>query len=111
MPKYLLCSRWPVWTPGRPEPLPRATFPLLRRSPEFGGDIGEYVGCSGCRDAYSNTYCWSGPNPERCVEAYYLRRTRLESIAERKVRRQQWTEEGNIETTGAICVRTPPYSR
>jgi hypothetical protein len=27
------------------------------------------------------------PTPERCVEAYYLQRTRFESIAERKLRR------------------------
>ena len=26
------------------------------------------------------------PTPERCVEAYYLQRTRFESIAERKLR-------------------------
>jgi hypothetical protein len=27
------------------------------------------------------------PTPERCVEAYYLQRTRFESIAKRKLRR------------------------
>ena len=32
------------------------------------------------------------PTPERCVEAYYLQRTRFESIAERKLRRRQLTE-------------------
>jgi uncharacterized protein YjeT (DUF2065 family) len=31
------------------------------------------------------------PTPERCVEAYYLQRTRLEGIAERKLRRRQLT--------------------
>jgi hypothetical protein len=40
------------------------------------------------------------PTPERCVEAYYLHRTRLESIAERKLRRRQLTEEGNVEISG-----------
>jgi len=29
------------------------------------------------------------PTPELCVEAYYLQRTRFESIAERKLRRRQ----------------------
>jgi hypothetical protein len=29
------------------------------------------------------------PTPERCVEAYYLQRTRFESIADRKLRRRQ----------------------
>jgi hypothetical protein len=29
------------------------------------------------------------PTPERCVEAYYLQRTRFEHIAERKLGRRQ----------------------
>jgi hypothetical protein len=37
---------------------------------------------------------------ERCVEAYYLQRTRFESIAERKLRRRQLTEDGNMEISG-----------
>jgi hypothetical protein len=41
-----------------------------------------------------------GPTPARCVEAYYLQRTRFESIAERKLRRRQLTEDGNVEITG-----------
>jgi hypothetical protein len=40
------------------------------------------------------------PTPERCIEAYYLRRTRSESIAERKLRRRLLTEDGNVEITG-----------
>jgi hypothetical protein len=40
------------------------------------------------------------PSPERCLEAYHLYRTRLELIAERKVRRRQLTEEGNVEISG-----------
>ena len=40
------------------------------------------------------------PTPERCLEAYHLHRTRLELIAEMKVRRQQLTDDGNIEITG-----------
>jgi hypothetical protein len=38
--------------------------------------------------------------PERCVEAFYLQRTRFERIAERKLRRRQLTEDGNVEITG-----------
>jgi hypothetical protein len=34
---------------------------------------------------------------KRCVEAYYLQRSRLESIAERKSRRRRLTEDGNVE--------------
>lgn len=40
------------------------------------------------------------PTPERCVEAYYLQRTRFESIAERKLRRRQLTEDRNVEISG-----------
>jgi hypothetical protein len=40
------------------------------------------------------------PTPERCVEAYYLQRTRFESIAERKLRRRQLTEDGNGRSVG-----------
>jgi hypothetical protein len=40
------------------------------------------------------------PTPERCVEAYYLQWTRFESIAERKLRRRQLTEDGNVEISG-----------
>jgi hypothetical protein len=38
--------------------------------------------------------------PSRCVEAYYLQRARFESIAERKLRRRQLTEDGNVEISG-----------
>jgi hypothetical protein len=37
--------------------------------------------------------------PERCVEAFYLQRTRFESIAERKIR-GQLTQDGNVEIRG-----------
>jgi hypothetical protein len=38
--------------------------------------------------------------PERCLEAYHLHRTRLELIAEKKIRRRQLTDDGNVEITG-----------
>ena len=40
------------------------------------------------------------PTPDRCVEAYYLQRPRFESIAQRKLRRRQLTEDGNVEISG-----------
>ena len=55
------------------------------------------VGSSGPLGAHFNTYCRSG---QRCVEAYYLQRARFESIAERKLRRRQLTEDGNVEISG-----------
>jgi hypothetical protein len=51
---------------------------------------------SGFGGGCSNAYCLSGTTPERCVEAYYLQRTRFESVAERKLRRRQLTEDGNV---------------
>src|ERR1700731_3467694 len=40
------------------------------------------------------------PTPERCIEAFHLQRTRFEMIAERKLRRRQLTDNGNVEITG-----------
>jgi hypothetical protein len=46
--------------------------------------------------------------PERCVEAYYLQRTRFESIAERKLRRRELTEDSNVEIKGRARAPPPP---
>jgi hypothetical protein len=40
------------------------------------------------------------PTPERCVEAFHLQRTLFEMIAERKLRRRQLIETGDVEITG-----------
>lgn len=40
------------------------------------------------------------PTPERCMEAFHLQRTRFEMIVERKLRRRQLTETGDVEITG-----------
>ena len=40
------------------------------------------------------------PTPERCIQAFHLQRTRFEMVAERKLRRRQLTDEGNVEITG-----------
>jgi len=50
-------------------------------------------------DGCSN-HCFRRPTPERWLEAYHLHRTRLELIAERKLRRRQLTDDGNVEITG-----------
>jgi hypothetical protein len=56
------------------------------------------------------------PTPERCVEAYYLQRTRFERIVERKLRRRQLTEDGSVEISGrdlhqAKSRRSPGFPR
>jgi hypothetical protein len=40
------------------------------------------------------------PTPERCVEAYYLQRTRFERIAARRLRQRQLTEDVHVEING-----------
>jgi len=49
------------------------------------------------------------PTPERCLEAFHLQRTRFEMITERKLRRRQLTEDGNVEITGRdLREKMPP---
>jgi hypothetical protein len=67
---------------------------------EFGVEIGEYRGVVRVPRRVFQRLLPERPTPERCVEAYYLQRTRFESIAERKLRRCQLTEDGNVEISG-----------
>ena len=67
---------------------------------EFGIGIGEYEGIVRVPRRVFQGLLNESPTPERCLEAYYLYRTRLELVAERKVRRRQLTGDGNIEING-----------
>jgi hypothetical protein len=71
-----------------------------RQAVEFGVEIGEYQGVVRVPRRLFQRLLPERPTPERCVEAYYLQRTRFESIAERKLRRRQLTEDGNVEISG-----------
>src|SRR3984893_10245375 len=71
-----------------------------RQAVEFGVEIGEYRGVVRVPRRVCQGLWSERRTPERCVEAYYLQRTRFESIAERKLRRRQLTEDGNVEITG-----------
>jgi hypothetical protein len=71
-----------------------------RQAIEFGVEIGEYRGVVRVPRRVFQRLLPERPTPERCVEAYYLQRTRFESIAERKLRRRQLTEDGNVEISG-----------
>ena len=66
----------------------------------FGIAIGEYEGVVRVYRRAFQSLLNESPTPERCLEAYYLHRTRLERIAERKVRRRQLTDDGNVEISG-----------
>jgi hypothetical protein len=68
-----------------------------RQAVEFGVEIGEYHGVVRVPRRVFQRLLPERPTPERCVEAFFLQRTRFESIAERKLRRRQLTEDGNVE--------------
>jgi len=71
-----------------------------RQAVEFGVEIGEYHGVVRALRRVFQRLLPDTPTPERCVEAYHLQRTRFERAAERKLRRRQLTEDGNVEITG-----------
>jgi Protein of unknown function (DUF1488) len=83
-----------------------------RQAVEFGVEIGEYAGTVRIGRRVFQHLLSESPTPERCVESYHLDRTRFERIAERKVRRRQLTEDGNVEITGRdVRERTPPVGQ
>ena len=67
---------------------------------EFGVEIGEYRGVVRVPRRVFQRLLSERPTPERCVEAYYLQRTRFESIAEGKLRRRHLTKDANVEISG-----------
>ena len=71
-----------------------------RQAVEFGVEIGQYSGVVKVPRRMFQGLLPERPTPERCVEAFFLQRTRFESIAERKLRRGQLTEDGNVEISG-----------
>src|ERR1700726_929418 len=79
---------------------PDAHWNPERSAVEFGIGIGEYEGVVRVGRRVFQRLLDQAATPERCLETYYLQRTRLELIAERKVRRRQLTDDGNVEITG-----------
>jgi hypothetical protein len=71
-----------------------------RSAVEFGVAVGEYEGVVRVPRRVFQILLPEKLTPERCLEAYHLHRTRLELIAERKLRRRQLTDDGNIEING-----------
>jgi hypothetical protein len=71
-----------------------------KQAVEFGIEIGEYAGIVRVGRRVFQHLLSDSPTPERCVEGYHLHRTRFEQIAERKLRRRQLTDDGNVEITG-----------
>ena len=79
-----------------------------RQAVEFGVAIGEYEGVVRVGRIVFRRYVDGTVTPERCIEAYHLHRTRLERIAERKLRNRQLTGDAKIEITGRdLCEPKP----
>ena len=78
---------------------PDARWSPERSVVEFGIGVGEYEGVVRVSRRVFQILLPEAPTPERCLEACHLHRTRLELIAERKVRRKQLTEDGYVEIT------------
>jgi hypothetical protein len=83
-----------------------------RDTVEFSVILGPYEGTVRVpRRAFQGLLDQS-PTPERCMEALHLQRTRFELIVERKLRRRQLTDDGNVEITGRdLRERTPPVGQ
>src|SRR5258708_3542557 len=71
-----------------------------RDAVEFSVILGPYEGTVRIGRRVFQALLDQRPTPERCVEAFHLQRTRFEMIAERKLRRRQLTDDGNVEITG-----------
>ena len=59
-----------------------------QKAVEFGVEIRDYHGVVRVPRRVFQRLLSERRTPERCVEAYYLQRTRFEDIAERKLRRR-----------------------
>ena len=71
-----------------------------RAAVEFSVILGPYEGTVRIGRRVFQHLLERSPTPESCVEAFHLQRTRFELIAERKLRRRQVSEDGNVEITG-----------
>jgi hypothetical protein len=79
---------------------PDARWNPDRNTVEVGIGVGEYDGVVRVSRRVFQILLLEALTPERCLEGYHLHRTRLELIAEKKIRRKQLTDDGNVEITG-----------
>jgi hypothetical protein len=77
-----------------------ASWNAERQAVEFGIGVGEYEGVVRIPRQVFRRFLDGTVTPERCLEAYHQQRTRFELVAERKLRRRQLTDDGNLEITG-----------
>ena len=81
-----------------------------RDAVEFTVLLGEYEGTVGVGRRVFQRLLDQSPTPERCLEAFHLQRTRFELAVERKLRRRQLTDDGNVEITGRDLRERNPES-
>ena len=89
---------------------PDARWSPDRNTVEFGIGVAEYEGVVRVSRRVFQILLSERPTPERCLECFHLNRTRLELIGERKLRRRQLTEDGNVEITGRDLREREPRS-
>ena len=77
---------------------------------EFTVLLGEYEGTVRVARRVFQRLLDQSPTPERCLEAFHLQRTRFELAVERKLRRRQLTDDGNVEITGRDLRERNPES-
>ena len=71
-----------------------------RQAVEFGVILRPYEGIARIPRRVFQHLLDDSPTPERCMEAFHLQRTRFELVVERKLRRRQLADDGNVEITG-----------
>ena len=71
-----------------------------RGAVEFSVLLGQYEGTVRVPRRVFQHLLGQSPTPARCLKAYHLQRTRFELVVERKLRRRQLTDDGNVEITG-----------
>jgi hypothetical protein len=71
-----------------------------RGAVEFSVLLGQYEGTVRVPRRVFQRLLGQSPTPARCLEAFHLQRTRFELVVERKLRRRQLTDDGNVEITG-----------
>jgi hypothetical protein len=80
-----------------------------REAVEFGVILGPDEGTARIGRRVFQRLLDQSPTPERCIEAFHLQRTRFELLVERKLRRRQLAEDGNVEIIGRdLREKTPP---
>jgi hypothetical protein len=83
-----------------------------RAAVEFSVILAEYRGTVRIGRRVFQHLLDQSPTPEVCPEAFHLQRTRFELVVERKLRRRQLTEDGNVEITGRdLREKTPPVGQ